>query len=148
MWWGGESPSVFPTPLFLFIFFLFKEKNLKMFVRCHHCGIPFYIKKFRLNRLKNGKISCSRECAAKLKQQIYNGDKNPNFKYEKNLNFIYNMSHDGVYILGLFGQTAQYTKIQYNCHKTNQNLETCFLPFHIKSSVLITQNKKIKISQL
>lgn len=72
-----------------------------MFVRCHHCGIPFYIKKFRLNRLKNGKISCSRECAAKLKQQIYNGDKNPNFKYEKNLNFIYNMSHDGVYILGL-----------------------------------------------
>jgi len=70
-------------------------------IRCHNCGIPLQIKISRLKRLKNGKISCSRECASILKKSLYSGDKNPNFKYKKNLEFIYNFSHDGAYMLGL-----------------------------------------------
>jgi len=70
-------------------------------VRCHNCGKPLLIKPFRLKRLKNGKISCGKDCCAVLKSKIYLGKNNPNHKYKKDLSCVYDMTHDGAYILGL-----------------------------------------------
>ena len=70
-------------------------------VRCAECGKPFSVKPSRVNRLKNGLICCSTECAGLLKKTLYLGDSNPNFKYNRSLDFVYNMTHDGAYLLGL-----------------------------------------------
>jgi len=70
-------------------------------VRCATCGKPFSVKPSRVERLKNGLICCSKECTSLLKKTLYLGDKNPNYKHERHLDFIYNITHDGAYLLGL-----------------------------------------------
>ena len=56
-------------------FLLKKENNYKCFI----CKKEMQVKPFRLKRSNN--ITCSRECANKLKSQIYKGRNNPNTKY-------------------------------------------------------------------
>ena len=43
--------------------------------KCTICGMPIYVKPSRLKRVKHG-ITCSKQCAHKLKSQYMKGDKN------------------------------------------------------------------------
>lgn len=70
-------------------------------VRCSKCGKLFNVKPSRLERLKTGLICCSTECSSLLKKALYLGDKNPNYKHDRSLDFIYEITHDGAYLLGL-----------------------------------------------
>jgi dUTP pyrophosphatase len=73
-----------------------------MKVRCEFCGQPFDVKPSRIKRLKLfNSVCCSTDCSGNLKSNIYVGSSNPNFKFDRDLNFIYELSHDGAYILGL-----------------------------------------------
>ncbi len=71
-----------------------------MLVRCNYCGKIFNTKPYRIKRIKNS-ICCSKKCDSNLKKELYKDKNNPNFKYKKNLDFIYDLTHDGCYVLGL-----------------------------------------------
>ena len=53
--------------------------------KCVVCGKEMYLKPYRLNRLKNG-ITCSIECASKLKSEYSKGEKNHQFGLTGDLN--------------------------------------------------------------
>ncbi|RLC98836.1 MAG: hypothetical protein DRI46_10600, partial [Chloroflexi bacterium] len=73
-----------------------------MEARCENCGKMFYVKPSRIKRLKTDMgACCSVECSASLKAKHYMGESNPNYRYAKSLDFIYDLTHDGAYVLGL-----------------------------------------------
>lgn len=73
-----------------------------MEVRCEYCGKPFSVKPYRIKRIKTlFGVCCSKECSSKLREYSYLGESNPNFKHKRDLDFVYNLEHDGAYLLGL-----------------------------------------------
>jgi deoxyuridine 5'-triphosphate nucleotidohydrolase len=69
-------------------------------VKCVVCNKNFHLKPSQIKKNKIG-ISCSRKCSGILKKSYYMNNKNPNYKHDKNLDFIFNLTNDGAYILGL-----------------------------------------------
>lgn len=70
-------------------------------IRCVTCGKPMAVKPYRIHRVSSGDLCCSKVCSNKLKETTYTGTGNPNSIHKYNLEDIYNVTHDGAYILGL-----------------------------------------------
>lgn len=71
--------------------------------RCSVCGKEMYIKPSRLKRVKNG-ITCSKECANKLKSEYMSGEGNHQFGLigDKNVSF------KGTEIISNYGYILEY----------------------------------------
>jgi len=69
--------------------------------RCIVCGKPMSVKPTRLSRTKGTGVCCCKSCSAKNKASLYKGSSNPNSKHKYDFSDIYNLTHDGAYILGL-----------------------------------------------
>ncbi len=85
-----------------------KEPN----TRCSICAKPISVKPHRLKKTKN--ITCSKNCSNKIKETIYLGENNPNFKHEKNFDCLYNLTYDGAYILGFIFADGHISKKTYS----------------------------------
>lgn len=88
------------------------EKNFKKSkpnVKCKVCGKDFHLKPSVLKKIKTYPC-CSIKCSSELKKSSYLGKNNSNYKYEKNLDLIYNLTPDGAYILGLIWSDGSLSK--------------------------------------
>lgn len=65
---------------------------------CAFCGKPMYVKPS--HKSNNHGNCCGKKCLGKLRSIIYKNDNNPNYKHTLDLSCIYNMTHEGAYILG------------------------------------------------
>lgn len=66
---------------------------------CAYCGKPIHRKPSHVST--NHGNCCSYECMGELNKELYKGENNPNYKHKIDLSCIYNLTHDGAYILGL-----------------------------------------------
>lgn len=66
---------------------------------CAYCGKAIHVKPSHISE-KHGNC-CSYDCSSKLRATIYKGEANPNHKYEVDLSWVYNLTHNGAYLLGL-----------------------------------------------
>lgn len=120
-----------------------------MDTQCFICKKNFSIKPSRIKRLKNNKISCSKQCSNKLKEIIYSGRNNPNTKY-KNLddNFFKIIdTDDKAYLLGWIASDGSIGKNNSICiaiHKKDkeclQNIKEIIcneIPIKIKNETII-----------
>lgn len=62
-----------------------KKLNKKPNIKCLICGKPFFIKKYRIKRCKNG-VTCSKECSLNLRSLFTNGKNNHQFGLKGELN--------------------------------------------------------------
>ena len=70
-------------------------------VSCVVCGKEFHLKPSRIEKCKKMGVTCSVECSSKRRGEFYKGGNNPNYKHSRCLDFIYNLTNDGCYFLGL-----------------------------------------------
>ncbi len=96
----------------------YKQRNRNN-TSCVVCGKHIYVKSSNIS--KNHGNCCSRKCADELKSKLYRNENNPNHINNIDLSCIYDITHNGAYILGLIWSDG--------------HLE--------KNSVIITQNEKL-----